>query len=175
MTLTPSQIGMRMMLGYNLPNLKYRDTRELVLSGRQELSRITGQDFRYDVVKWHEYLVSTNDGGYTFDDGHERLHEMILESLDSEEWSSVVTELGAEADSVVFSVQYQPLPEDASKSKFRLKDRVKVLSNNGKNTEKEGQVCQLTWHHKNSAWCYYIEINKIPLKKRYFEEDLELQ
>ena len=158
-------------------NMKYRDMRTLVSEGRLELFRITGQDFRYDVMKWHEYLVTSDAKGYKFDDGHEKLHKMIFETLDNEEWNSVVTQLEGEVDRVeeeVNRVEYKPIPEDASESKFNLKDRVRVLSRGGKNTEKEGRVSKLIWHHKHRSWCYYLEVDHALLKKRYFKEDLEL-
>lgn len=67
MRLTPAQVGMECLLGTTNPWLlaKSGGTRKLAIRcGREFLVQITGQDFGYDAVRWHEYLWATDDGSY---------------------------------------------------------------------------------------------------------------
>lgn len=57
---------------------------------------------------------------------------------------------------------------------FSIGDAVNVLSLNGKNTPREGIICEIGWHHEKSRAYYLIEENGKRLKKRYFCDDIEL-
>jgi hypothetical protein len=71
MRLTPTQVGMLLMICGSLPMMSFSSAAEGIARGRQELNRITGKDFGYDPVAWHDYLVATNAGGYKW--SNERL------------------------------------------------------------------------------------------------------
>lgn len=64
MRLTPSQVGMTLLLGGFVARLSTGDLKVDIQRGREWLVRITNQDFGYDALRWHEYLWETDAGGY---------------------------------------------------------------------------------------------------------------
>jgi hypothetical protein len=56
---------------------------------------------------------------------------------------------------------------------FKVGDRVRVLSNGGKNTPKEGIVVSMSWHHKNKSIVYHLSENGKRIKKQYYVSDIE--
>jgi hypothetical protein len=41
------------------------DRLEAMRAGREQLRRMTGQDFGYDLARWHELLLGSPDWGYS--------------------------------------------------------------------------------------------------------------
>jgi hypothetical protein len=56
---------------------------------------------------------------------------------------------------------------------FKVGDRVRVLSNKGKNNPKEGVVISMSWHQKNKSIIYSLSENGKKLKKQYQVSDIE--
>ena len=84
MRITPLQINMVHLTGKQLPievqskTLQARAKR--ILAAKDALVRATGQDLGYDVVKWHQYLSSSQvaeeiRGEYTWSDLHQRFED----------------------------------------------------------------------------------------------------
>ena len=57
---------------------------------------------------------------------------------------------------------------------FLVGDQVKVLSRNGINTPRRGEIIDMVWHFKEEKIIYLLSENGKPLSKRYFAIDLEL-
>jgi hypothetical protein len=70
--LTPSQMDMLMLAGHVIhrhpvsPSTVEPDEARLraMAMGRARLRLLTGQDFGYDLRRWHEYLLADEDTGY---------------------------------------------------------------------------------------------------------------
>ncbi len=56
---------------------------------------------------------------------------------------------------------------------FTIADNVRVISNGGRNTPREAQICDMSWHYDQEKIIYTLIHNGKRLKKRYFIEDLE--
>lgn len=56
---------------------------------------------------------------------------------------------------------------------FKVGDSVRVLSNDGKNTSKEGIVISMSWHNKNKSIVYHLSENCKRVKKQYYVSDIE--
>src|SRR5262245_32750237 len=89
MRLTPAQIAVRLICGELLP---HRDGEPLPLrvqQGHDLLVSITGKDFGYDLVAWHNHLKESRQGGYTY--GRNVTMPRIMQSaLGSAEWREAV-------------------------------------------------------------------------------------
>jgi hypothetical protein len=91
MRLTHAQIAVRLICGIalprfvpNAPNVSVR-----IRDGHDQLVRLTGQDFGYDLQAWHDYLKVSRDGGYTYG-RNIALPKIMKEALESNEWQEAV-------------------------------------------------------------------------------------
>ncbi len=97
MRLTPSQVGMTLLLGGFVARLSTGDLKTDIRLGRAWLERITKQDFGYDAVRWHEYLWETDAGGYKWCRRSARKWARVAHSAVSRPaWAQAVRELEAE-------------------------------------------------------------------------------
>ena len=55
---------------------------------------------------------------------------------------------------------------------FSLGQCVKVILNARNKTTHVGTIRQITWHHKDQRYNYYLDENGRKVSKRYFDEDL---
>ena len=94
MRLTPSQIGMLLLLGERLPMGPERTLKERIQEGHDFLVRIAGRDFGYDPQRWHDHLRETKAGGYRWGG----VTKLIAQATSDPEWCRAVEELrGSEA------------------------------------------------------------------------------
>jgi hypothetical protein len=93
MRLTPAQIGVQLICGHDLPTRPQCSLRQRLIEGRNELRRITGVDFGYDLQRWHDHLKESRQGGYTWSRAI-ALPKIMAEALASPEWNEIVRELG---------------------------------------------------------------------------------
>lgn len=63
MQLLPAELGMSLLMGQSVAMHPYSPDESLV-RGRQVLVHLTGTDFGYDLLKWHEYLLNANMTNY---------------------------------------------------------------------------------------------------------------
>ena len=99
MQLTPSQFGMSLMIHGCLPMGAYDSRSEGIARGRQQLMKITKQDFGYDLRAWHSHLITTNTGGYKWRNGHRSYAKEIEIAITDSDWRlSVAT---AESESLL--------------------------------------------------------------------------
>jgi hypothetical protein len=63
---TPLQMGMLGLAGHDLDNQEpsEEERRIAIARGRSFLVRMTGQDFGYDLNRWHEYLLESHSAQY---------------------------------------------------------------------------------------------------------------
>lgn len=92
MRLTPSQIGMMLLLGEWLPG-RERTLKERIQEGHAFLVSITGQDFGFDPQHWHDYLRETKAGGYRWGG----IAKRIARATSDPEWCRAVEELRGDA------------------------------------------------------------------------------
>lgn len=64
---------------------------------------------------------------------------------------------------------WEPIKGDG----LKVGDKVKVLSSNGKNTPKFGNIISMSWHYKNKCIVYNLSEKGKRLKKRYGVSDIE--
>jgi hypothetical protein len=89
MRLTPAQIAVRLICGENLPRPHNESLLQRVQQGHDFLVSITGEDFGYDLVKWHSHLKESRQGGYTY--GRNIVLPRIMQAaLQSPEWQEAV-------------------------------------------------------------------------------------
>src|SRR5262245_49504021 len=85
--LTPSQVGMTLLLGGFVARLSTGDLKADLQQGRDWLKRITKQDFGHDVMRWHDYLWESDAGGYKWcRRSKERWAREILRAMNQPEW-----------------------------------------------------------------------------------------
>jgi hypothetical protein len=65
---------------------------ERIRSGHDFLVSIAGQDFGYDLAKWHNHLKESRQGGYTWG-RNIRLPKIMQRAIDSAEWRDAVQRL----------------------------------------------------------------------------------
>jgi hypothetical protein len=95
--LTPAQVGMSLLLG-GAGWLSTDDLKADIRRGREWLVRITGEDFGYDALRWHEYLWERDAGGYRWSRrSPDKWARHVRAGMDRPEWAEAVQEL-AEAD-----------------------------------------------------------------------------
>ena len=87
MRLTPSQIGMTLLLGARLPGAP-EQLKDRIRQGHQLLTSHTRQDFGFNPLLWHEYLRQ-NAMGYRWSNRHLGVPKRILEVTQSPEWCEV--------------------------------------------------------------------------------------
>ena len=56
---------------------------------------------------------------------------------------------------------------------YKIDDKVKVLSRDGKNTQRLGSIVSMLWHHKRKAIIHHLCENGRRLKKQYESGDIE--
>ena len=93
MRLTPAQGAMIIITGNTFPRSPSGTLEERIIKGYDFLSRITDKDFGIDLLRWHQYLSETNEGGYCFENRHEEIKEDINNALNDAEWLSAVEKL----------------------------------------------------------------------------------
>jgi peptidoglycan/xylan/chitin deacetylase (PgdA/CDA1 family) len=100
--LTPSHGFMLMLAGRVLrrrhvpPGTAEPDEERLkaMALGRERLRKLTGQDFGYDLKRWHEHLLGTDAGGYRHPYGWGVVRPAIEQVLDDEDRLRLVEMLG---------------------------------------------------------------------------------
>lgn len=90
MRLTPAQLAVHLICGeVSLPRSNQQSLREQLCDGREMLRSITGQDFGFDLQKWHDYLKEAKDGGYTWN-RNIKLPKIMKSALANREWLDAV-------------------------------------------------------------------------------------
>jgi len=100
--LTPAQIGMRFLLGISLPmgSSSNWTMAQRIRHGREQLARITGQDFGYDALRWHEHLWATDAGGYKWSRrSPDKWMRHVRAGMARPGWAQAVRELEADDQS----------------------------------------------------------------------------
>lgn len=77
MRVTPSQRAMSMLLGEWLPMQKFESLEDEIQQGRTLLKEMTGKDVGYDVAAWHDDLLATHEGGYTWSNTHQTYDTLV--------------------------------------------------------------------------------------------------
>lgn len=98
MKLSPAEMGIRLMITAFLPMLKFDSRAAGMARGRQMLKRICQQDFGYDLLAWHNYLLRTNLGGYNSSNFHLKVPKAIAAALVDPVWLQCVA--AAESESL---------------------------------------------------------------------------
>lgn len=93
MRITPAQGAMLMLLGTDLPRLRRDTLAQTISDGRAMLASITRKDFGYNPEAWHNYLCKSDDGGFRWNDGHNRIPLQIQEAIENPEWQQAVQTL----------------------------------------------------------------------------------
>lgn len=95
MQLTPAQIAVRLICGEKLPGARMShdpDILSRVKRGHDMLVKLSGKDFKYDLVAWHTYLKQSRDGGYTW--GRNILLPRVMKkALVSNEWHEAINKI----------------------------------------------------------------------------------
>ena len=65
-----------------------------IKSARQSLVMATGQDFGYDLQKWHDYLVEHHKREYCWSNKHRSILVRIREAETDPGWLEAVASLG---------------------------------------------------------------------------------
>jgi hypothetical protein len=101
MRLTPAQIGVELIFVKRLSQFAEATfggeatMAQRIRRGHDLLVSMSGKDFGYDLVAWHQYLKESRDGGYTY--GRNIILPRIMESaLASKGWRDAVAEIQAE-------------------------------------------------------------------------------
>ncbi len=90
--LTPVQIYMLSLAGhvipppYDEPDIVAPDTERLrsMTEGREDLRRMTGKDFGFDLASWHDYLIEDEgDWGYTHPYGWRQTRQAVEAAMHS--------------------------------------------------------------------------------------------
>lgn len=68
MRLTPAQIAVHLICGQAPLPLQhhYESLEDQLREGRMALVKLTGRDFGYDLLAWHDHLKESREGGYTW-------------------------------------------------------------------------------------------------------------
>jgi hypothetical protein len=91
MRLTPAQIAVHLICGDDPspPGWPQRTLREQLRDGREMLRSISGQDFGFDLQKWHDHLKESKQGGYTWNRTID-LPKVMQRALANQEWLDTV-------------------------------------------------------------------------------------
>jgi len=57
---------------------------------------------------------------------------------------------------------------------FQIGDPVTVILNDRNKTPRTGTISRIIWHHKDSRYNYYLEVDGRSISKRYCAVDLKL-
>jgi hypothetical protein len=69
---------------------------ERIQHGRNFLMQITGQDFGYNAIRWHDYLWDSNLGGYRWARrSRDKWRRQVEAAISVPEWQQAVRELAA--------------------------------------------------------------------------------
>lgn len=93
MRATPSQVAMILILGRHIPMMRFESLEKKLRKGREWLVSITGQDFGYDVARWHIHLIKTNAGGYKWSNKHNGFAAMVKLAMANPQWQMAVEAL----------------------------------------------------------------------------------
>jgi hypothetical protein len=77
------------------PVLNERKRKRTIRRGRKRLREFTGQDFGYDLLVWHEYLLAS-DEGYAHPYARPGFEERIVEAIADEQRQRLAEELSEE-------------------------------------------------------------------------------
>ena len=96
--LTPSQVGMRLLVGGFVPRLSTGDLKKDIRLGHEWLVRIVVcPDFGYDALKWHQHLWATDAGGYKWcRRSEEKWSRYVQAGMARPGWADAVRELEKE-------------------------------------------------------------------------------
>lgn len=102
MRLTPAQIAVHLICGDDPspPGWPQRTLREQLRDGREMLRSLSGQDFGFDLQKWHDYLKESKDGGYTWNRSID-LPKVMKAALANQAWHDMVAVIEAAANNAV--------------------------------------------------------------------------
>jgi hypothetical protein len=96
MRMTPAQMAVHLICGLKLPPFVRTsdDIAERIKHGRDQLVKMTGKDFGYDLQAWHDELkVSRANGcGYTYG-SNIALPKIMKAAITSAEWQAAVGQL----------------------------------------------------------------------------------
>ena len=82
------------MLGEWLPMVPEQTILERIQSGHTFLVKITGQDFGFEPLQWHEYLQKTDaGGGIVRENKHLGIGKDIKKAVKNPEWRAAVKQL----------------------------------------------------------------------------------
>ena len=95
--ITPLQ-GCMLALGgevvHTLDDATHDERIQAMLKARSNLKLLTGQDFGYDIQKWHDYLLSSSHREqYTFPYAWKSVHRKVLELFDDPRRLSLIAQL----------------------------------------------------------------------------------
>ena len=102
MRITPAQIAVHLICG-NDPSPRgwqQRTLRAQLRDGREMLRSISGQDFGFDLQKWHDYLKESKQGGYTWNRTID-LPKVMKRALANQEWLEMVAVIENAANKAV--------------------------------------------------------------------------
>ena len=97
MRLTPAQIAVHLICGNDPSRRETGSMRQQLRAGREMLRSITGQDFGFDLQKWHDYLKESKDGGYTWNRSID-LPKVMKAALANQQWLATVSVIESAAD-----------------------------------------------------------------------------
>ena len=83
------------LLGHWLPmGIPRGSLVERIRYGRELLMEITGRDFGYDAMQWHDHLWDTDDGGYRWARrSREKWARQVEAAINNLEWQEAVRSL----------------------------------------------------------------------------------
>ncbi|MFT5091492.1 MAG: hypothetical protein ACI93T_000305 [Porticoccaceae bacterium] len=93
--LTPIHAAMVNLAGhaFNAPDESQEEKRRAIAHGRWELQRLTGDDFGFDLSKWHEYLMQEDKLGYCHSYGWSRVFPAVHQAIKDPERQQLVEQL----------------------------------------------------------------------------------
>ena len=89
MRLSPAQLAVHQICGYELPFCGDLSVRQRLISGRASLCSITGENFGFDLQKWHDHLKESRKGGYTWNRSID-LPKIMKRAMEDEQWVRTV-------------------------------------------------------------------------------------
>lgn len=93
MRLTPSQGAMLQLLGQKVFREPSSRLKDRIAYGRRLLVQFTGQDFGFDLQKWHDYLQQSDAGGYRWSNKHLAMPNLVRQTESDPCWLGAVQQL----------------------------------------------------------------------------------